>query len=351
MSSKSPIITGIGSVTSFGTLAGLIPPSPIELTPITAWPTDGLRRAFLVKPFQPTSVVPGVKTRRLDRISVWTLVASTLALQDAGIDLSQMDRSRVAVVFATGFGCIESTEAFYQSAYKNGWAGTDPITFPETLANSPAGHVALLHDLRGPNITVSSKNFAGESALLQAASLLRHGQADLAIVIAGDALTRTAFEWYETAGLLSPVCRDEVLASGTNGFVPSEGMVAMVLEPEGREHKKVYARVQGGRWGTTDEPLARVCEILQGTVPSLVICGGDGGPCSTSSPISLAKEFAEKEERTAVIPAQGVALGLADSGALFHLALALSAKPVSGTALMLATADNGGFATVLLDLP
>jgi len=349
MSSKLPIITGIGSVTSFGTLAGLISPSPIELTPITAWTTDGLRRAFLVKPFQPTSVVPGLKTRRLDRISIWTLVASTLALQDAGVDLNQMDRSRVAVVFATGFGCIESTEAFYQSAYKNGWAGTDPITFPETLANSPAGHVALLHDLRGPNITVSSKNFAGESALLQAASLLRHGQADLAIVIAGDALTRTAFEWYETAGLLSLACSSEVPLSETSGFVPSEGMVAMVLEPEGREHAKLYARVRGGRWGATDEPLARVRETLQGIAPSLIICGGDGGPCSTSSPISLVKEF--PEENTAVIPAQAIALGLADSGALFHLALALSMQPSSGVALTLATSDNGGFATVVLDLP
>jgi 3-oxoacyl-(acyl-carrier-protein) synthase len=351
MNSNSPIITGIGSVTSFGTLAGLIPSLPIELAPITAWPTDGLRRAFLVKPFQPTSVVPGLKTRRLDRISVWTLVASTLALQDAGVDLNQMDHSRIAVVFATSFGCIESTEAFYQSAYKNGWAGTDPITFPETLANSPAGHVALLHDLRGPNITVSSKNFAGESALLQAASLLRHGQADLAIVIAGDTLTRTAFEWYETAGLLSSTCHGKIPVSETNGFVPSEGVVAMVLEPEGREQTRSYARVRGGRWGTTDEPLTRIRETLQSTVPSLVICGGDGGPCSTSSPSSLAKDLVQRVERTAVIPAQAVALGLADSGALFHLALALSTKPGCGAALMLATSDNGGFATVLLDLP
>ena len=211
-------ITGIGSVSPYGPLAGLIPQCPLEPSAITAWTTAGLRRAFLVKPFRPASVVPGLKTRRLDRLSAWALVASSLALKDAGIELSQVDRSRVAVVFATGFGCVELTEAFYQSAAANGWSGTDPSTFPETLANAPASHVALFHDLRGPNITVSSKGFAGESALIQAASLLRHGQADLAIVLAGDTLTRAVYEWYEAAGLLSPACYNSESVAGRRRF-------------------------------------------------------------------------------------------------------------------------------------
>src|SRR5580698_5976154 len=249
-----PTITGIGSVSPFGTLAGLIPPSHVEPAPITAWPTDGLRRAFLVPPFQPSSVVPGIKTRRLDRLSAWAVVASSLALQDAAIDLAQLDRSRVAVVFGTGSGCIESAEAFYQSAHANGWSGTDPITFPETLANSPAGHVAIWHNVRGPNITVSTKNFSGESAMLQAASLLRNGQADLAIVIAGDTVTRTFYEWYETAGLLSPACFNTDLLSKDSGYVPGEGVVALVLEPGGRQNARSYASLMGGHWAAGGDP-------------------------------------------------------------------------------------------------
>ncbi len=139
-------------------------------------------------------------------MSAWALVASSLAIKDAGIDLNQVDRSRVAVVFATAFGCVELTEAFYLSAAANGWNGTDPTTFPETLPSAPASHVSMFHGLRGPNVTVSNKHFAGENALIQAASLLRHGQADLAIVLAGDALAQTLYSWYEVAGLLSPAC-------------------------------------------------------------------------------------------------------------------------------------------------
>jgi len=349
MKPKLPIITGIGSVSPLGTLAGLISPSPVQPTPITAWATDGLRRAFLVTPFQPASVVPGLKTRRLDRVSAWALVASSLALQDSGIDLSQMNRSRLAVVFATSFGCIELTEAFYQSAYKNGWSGTDPITFPETLANSPAGHVALLHDLRGPNITVSSKNFAGESALLQAASLLRHGQADLAVVIAGDTLTQTMYEWYETANMLSPACYNEDPLSKAGGYVPGEGVVALVLEPAGNRDARSYAGLHSGRWATGGEPLESIRQMLGGSVPSLTIGAGNGAPCATDFAAGLIDSI--MGPNAAILPAQDVALGLTDTGALLHLLLALSTRPDSGQALMLATASDSGFAALLLDLP
>jgi 3-oxoacyl-(acyl-carrier-protein) synthase len=344
-----PTITGIGSVSPFGPLAGLITLSALEPSPIVAWSTDGLRRAFLVKWFQPASVVPGLKTRRLDRLSAWALVTASLALQDAGIDLDQMDRSRVAVVFATSFGCIELTENFYQSAFKNGWSGTDPITFPETLSNSPAGHVALLHNLKGPNITVSTKNFAGESALLQAASLLRHGQADLAIVIAGDTLTQTMYEWYETANMLSPACFSSAPLQEASGYMPSEGVVAMVLEPAGKRSVRSYAHLQTGRWAAGGDPQTSISAMLGGSIPRLVMAAGDGAPCATSSsnlPIGTAIA-----PGAVILPAQSVALGLTDSGGLLHLALGLSTRPPSGLAIMLATAANSGFAALLLDLP
>jgi 3-oxoacyl-[acyl-carrier-protein] synthase II len=355
-------ITGIGSVTPYGPLAGLIPPRRLEPETISAWTTAGLRRAFVVKPFRPASVVPGLKTRRLDRLSAWALVASSLAIQDSGIDLSQLDRSRVAVVLGTGFGCTELTEAFYQSAAVNGWSSTDPSPFPEGLANSPASHVALWHSLRGPNITVGSTGFAGETALIQAASLLRRGQADLAIVLAGDTLTRAVYEWYEAAGLLSPACyNSEPLPEG-DGFVPSEGLAAVVLEPLNRQEVRrevgrevrSYAHFSSGRWAARGQPVETIGQMLGSSVPSLIICAGNGTPCATSSTTALAREIGGPS--AAIVPAQAVAAGLPDSGALLHLILALSSqalssRPQGGPALLLGTSGDSGFAALRLDLP
>jgi 3-oxoacyl-[acyl-carrier-protein] synthase II len=344
-------ITGIGSVSPYGPLAGLIQLDPLDPIALT-WKEAGERRAFIVPPFRPATVVPGLKTRRLDRLSVWALVASSLALQDAGIDLNLVDHSRIAVVFATAFGCVELTEAFYLSAAANGWNGTDPITFPETLASAPASHVSMFHGLRGPNITVSNKYFAGESAMMQAASLLRQGQADLAIVLAGDAVSRSMYSWYEEAGLLSPACYNSDSLSGAEGFVPSEGVAALVMESsdrtDARPNSRCYARMTSGRWAAGGQPAKIIRQMLNGSVPSLTICSGNGAPCATSSTAALAGEITG--DNSVILP-QAFAQGLAGTGALFHLIAALSNRPVSGQALFLGTARDNGFAALLLELP
>jgi 3-oxoacyl-(acyl-carrier-protein) synthase len=353
-------ITGIGSVSPYGPLAGLIPQRALEPTAITAWTSVGPRRAFLVQPFRPASVVPGLKTRRLDRLSTWALVASSLALQNAGIDLSQVDKSRVAVVFATAFGCIELTEAFYLSAAANGWNGTDPSTFPETLASAPAGHVALFHGLRGPNITVSDKHFAGENALIQAASLIRHGQADITIVLAGDAMVQSLYSWYEVADLLSPACYNSDplpdVCDSNAGFIPSEGVAALVMESPGRKASREnvrpgarsYARVGAGRWASGGQPAEVIRQMLGGSVPRLTIFSGNGAPCATSPTTAIAREISG-DDAVIVFP-QLFAQGLAGTGALFHLILALSSQVISGQALLLGTAADSGFAALPLEL-
>lgn len=355
---RSVSITGIGSVSPHGPLAGLIPHHPIEPTPLT-WTTNAPRRAFLVPPFRPADLVPGVKTRRLDRLSVWALVASSLAIKDAAIDLSQVNRSRVAVVFATVFGCVELTEAFYLSAAANGWSGTDPVTFPETLASAPASHVSLFHGLRGPNITVSDKHFAGESAIIQAASLLRQAQADLAIVLAGEALARSMYLWYEEAGLLSPACynSDPLTETEPGGFIPSEGVAALVMEPsdrvDARPDARSYARVSSSRWAAAGQAAEMIRHMLGDSLPAVAICSGDGAPCAPSSTTALAREIVGPD--AVILPSQALAKGLAGTGALFHLILALaslpSGQPSNGRALFLGTSRDGGFAALSLELP
>jgi hypothetical protein len=189
-------------------------------------------------PFRTADVLPKVNTRRLDRLSTWSLAAAALALRDAGLELSAVDGRRTAVVSAIGLGCLDLTEAYLGSAQQHGWQQTDPIYFPETLGNVPAAHVARVFGCLGPNLTVGSRGLAAEAALLTAASLLRVGQADRVLVLAGDLLTRGLFDWYEAAGALSA------------GFVPSEGVAAMVLEAPGRQRAR--ARLLEARWVTAD---------------------------------------------------------------------------------------------------
>ncbi len=202
--------------------------------------------------------------------------------------------------------------------------------------------------LRGPNLTVDSKNFAGECALIQAASLIRHGQADLAIVLAGDTLTQSVYGWYEAADLLSPLCYNSETVPNACGFIPSEGVTALVLEQAGSREARSYARLRSGRWAEGGEPANAIRQMIDGSVPDLAICAGNGAPCAPSSTDRLAREITGFD--TPIVLPQAVAGGLATTGGLLHLVLALSGSPTSGQALLLATSGRSGYAAIHLEL-
>jgi 3-oxoacyl-[acyl-carrier-protein] synthase II len=354
-------ITGIGSVSPFGPLRGLISRREIEPRPISAWPTEGLRRAFLVEPFRPSDIISTLKTRRLDRLSVWCLVAAGLAMQDAKLDLNKEDRTRVAVVLGTGLGCVELTESFFQSIATNGYAKSDPIIFPEGLTNAPASHVARVFGLRGPNLTLSHKGVSGESALMQAASLLRTDQADVVIVLAGDTLTRSIYEWFETAGVLSPACFGPAplpipFDHAQDGFIPGEGAAAVVLEPSHRAAQRgaqVYASYRSGF--ATSNPQAAVSVIrkaLGAFSPAdlkMVIASANGSSPHDDVEQSIIREIFGND---APVVAPKAVVGESDSCGILRLITALSWAEANDRrlALLLGTSTTGTTAALSFDL-
>lgn len=325
MSLSSIDITGLGSVGPCGPVSGpLRGPLPAPSV-ITAWPTAGPRHALTAAPFRVGDVLPKVSTRRLDRLSTWSLASAALALRDAGLDLSAVDGSRTAVVSATGFGCLDLTEAYLGSAHEYGWQQTDPIYFPETLGNVPAAHVARVFGCRGPNVTVGSRGPAAEAALLTAVSLLRRGQADRALVLAGDTLTRGLFDWYEAAGRLS---------AEEGGFVPSEGVAAMVLEAPGRQRAR--ARLLDARWVHPDG-----FERLPGdAAAATLVLKSQSVPAGLRVALSVPARFA---------PASVIGDGLADTGGLFRILTALGTTPPAVLLLVLGAAPSGSWAAVMLE--
>lgn len=361
MSPDQPSITGIGSVSPFGPLRGLISPKEIEPCPISTWPTEGLRRAFLVEPFRPSDIIPGLKTRRLDRLSVWCLVAAGLAMQDAKLDLENADRTRVAVVLGTGLGCIELTECFFQSIATNGYAKSDPIIFPEGLTNSPASHVARVFGLRGPNLTLSHKGVSGESALMQGASLLRTDQADVVIVLAGDTLTRSTYEWFEAAGVLSRACFGPAplpipFSQAQDGFIPGEGVAAVVLEPSHRAAQRgaqVYAFYRSG-FATSNSRAgaAAVRKALGASPPAdvrMVISSVNGSRSHDDVEQSIIREVLGDN---APVVAPKASVGEFDSSGILRLIAAMSWAEANHRhlALLLGTSTTGITAALSFDL-
>jgi hypothetical protein len=123
----------------------------------------------------------------------------------------------------------------------------------------------------------------------------------------------------------------------------------LVLEPAGKHGARTYAHLRSGRWATGGEPAETIRKMLDGTVPNLIIGAGNGAPCAISPLTNLAHDISGPD--ASIISPKTVAAGLAESGALLHLILALSTRPISGQALLLATSGQSGFAAVHLELP
>jgi 3-oxoacyl-[acyl-carrier-protein] synthase II len=337
-------MTGFASVTAAGVLQGLPGPDwsvPLQL--VSQWPTNGPRRACLVPPFRAADVVPGLRARRMDRLSVWAMVSAALALKEAGIEASSPDAARTGVVCGSALGCLDRTQEFLAAVVQNA-AKADPILFPETLPNLVPGHVACKHGMRGPNLTVMAGALSGDVALVEAAAILAAGAADRVLVLAGDCLTRPVYEFYEAAGILDPACLDagpSDVAPGRRQRVPGEGLVACVLETAESAAARgapILGRYLGGWIGA----IGRVRLGEAGAKAPLAAAGPAiyeeaGAQGEARGPASVDSDSCGMTMAAGRRLAQGSAVGLFGGTGLWNVAEALALCRASGARVVLAT--------------
>jgi 3-oxoacyl-[acyl-carrier-protein] synthase II len=159
--------------------------------------------------------------RRVDRLGIFSVIATKVALQDAGIEIGDENRNRIGVIFGTGVGPMESMEQFSRPLFDEGPAAANPAVFPNTVYNAAPGQVAMQVGTVGPTTTVSVGHAAGASAITYSYDLVSRDQADATVAVAADTLTDTVIEGYKAVGMLSPE---------KGGMALAEAGVALVLE-------------------------------------------------------------------------------------------------------------------------
>jgi 3-oxoacyl-(acyl-carrier-protein) synthase len=187
-----------------------------------------------IQGFDPKVYMPAQFYRRLSRLSRLAVAASSEALADSGIIITDANRERLGVIFSTAFGSTHQTDAFFTSLLEHGPQGAEPILFPDTVPNAPASHVAMFHKLQGPNSTFCQNHLSGENALAYAASLLEGDQADALLAGGGDEISAILLHSLDALGAVKPLSQagqyaPSQLPSG-RGFIPGEAATCLVLE-------------------------------------------------------------------------------------------------------------------------
>jgi 3-oxoacyl-[acyl-carrier-protein] synthase II len=201
--------------------------------------------------FDPAQYLPPKERKRVDRIGLFSLIGSKLALEDAGLEVTEDNRARIGAIIGTGVGPMESMEAFSRPVFEEGAGAANPAVFPNTVYNAAGGQVAIKVGVVGPASTVTAGHGAGASALIYASDLAASNQADAMLCIAADAMTDTVLQAYRELGALAS---SEPGSNGANGFALSEGSVALVVERMSKAKERgarIYGEVLG--YGITSD--------------------------------------------------------------------------------------------------
>ncbi len=197
------------------------------------------------------------KFEKLSTFISYSAIAANMAIEDSGIEFSHIDQNatKVGIVSGSGIGGIEGIEKAVLTIANRGFDRVSPFFVPSVLSNMPSGVIAMRHGIMGPSFSVISACATGSDAIGVAMKMIRNGELDIAVVCCAEAsLCEVGFAGFVSMGALSTAFDDAPeLASrpfdrDRDGFVMSEGAVALILERRDLANKrgaKIYGSIMG----------------------------------------------------------------------------------------------------------
>ena len=275
------VVTGIGVVGPHGTGTDLYWSALVEgRSGIRRFEGDlgGLpgKAGGIVEGFDPSPYLDRRSARRHGRFAQFAVVASRLALADAGIDAAGLDSEGTGITIHTGAGgnLEGDREVLARAGAKD---RTGPLYIPLLSANMAAANVAIHLGVRGPVTAGVGACAAGAIAVTEGLHMLRRGDVDMVIAGATDAaLTPYLISSLANAGALStsdadPATLSRPFDANRTGFVPAEGAAIFVLERADSARargRRPYCSIAGAALGcdafhiTSPEPSGAGAELV-----------------------------------------------------------------------------------------
>jgi len=140
------------------------------------------------------------KFRQTNEDAKMMLLTTKIALDNAGIDIKNFDRTKVAIIFATTFGSFLSYESFEESILKD---NLQPQAFSNSLASSPASAISIFWGIKGPCITFSAAEYAEIDAIILGTELLRNKICDIVLIGGWLKLSKTCLHYFAKKNSIS----------------------------------------------------------------------------------------------------------------------------------------------------
>jgi 3-oxoacyl-[acyl-carrier-protein] synthase II len=208
-----------------------------------------------VKDLNPGEFFDAKEARRMDRFSVYAVIAAIQALQDAGLKVGDFDPERAGVILGNGIGGIEVLGDNFKKMFDRGPKAIHPLCSPMMIANIAPGNVAIKLNLQGPSITVVTACASGTDAIGDSLRWIREGKVDLmlaggteATIVPLGLASFCVLQAVSTKYNDTPEKASRPFDADRDGFVMSEGAGILLLEELEHARKRgarIYAELAG----------------------------------------------------------------------------------------------------------
>ena len=259
------VITGLGAISPIGNNVNEnwkgIENKVCGIDSISLFDASDYKTKFAaeVKNFNPLDYFEVKQARHLDRSSQFAIIAAREAFKDSGITEENTDFERCGIYISSGIGGLNTIQDQCEVNCIKGHNRVSPMFIPMSIANMPAGNVAIDLGLKGESMAIVTACASSTHAIGEAYKTIKYGTED--IIFAGGteaSICRAGIAGFENMKALTNATEKERASipfdKERSGFVMGEGAAVLVLEELEHAQKrgaKIYAEVVG--FGTTSD--------------------------------------------------------------------------------------------------
>jgi 3-oxoacyl-[acyl-carrier-protein] synthase II len=224
-----------------------------------------------IKDFDPLDFMSPKTARRMDRFAQFSVAATRMALNDAGIEISEKNSERIGISLGSALGGIPCAEAQHSIFLEKGLNRVDPLIAIKIFSGSSTSQVSIEFNIKGHSNTIGGACAASTDSVGYAFYAIKNNLADIMIAGGSEApIVPLTFGAFCLIGALSTRNGDPTRASRPfdkerDGFVMSEGAGVLILENLETALERgasIYAEVLG--YGTTNDAYHMVQPLPTG---------------------------------------------------------------------------------------
>jgi 3-oxoacyl-[acyl-carrier-protein] synthase II len=254
------VVTGVGAVTPVGNTAEEFWAALLQgksgIGPITRFDAGPLptKIAGEVKGFDSLQFIDKKDDRKFDPFLKYAIACAAMAVEDAGLNVERVDRTRFGVLVGSGIGGITTLLETHKVLLEKGPDRVSPFFIPMLIINMASGLISMRFGAKGPNSSIVTACATGNHAIGDAMKIIQRNDADVMIAGGSEAiilpLTFAGFCQMKAMSTRNdePTRASRPFDAARDGFVCGEGGGLLVLESLDHaltRDARIYAEVVG----------------------------------------------------------------------------------------------------------